>query len=124
MTGTAGQIEWAEEIKARVNAEFDRVAKALESAGEKQGDRERMDTRAMIAILEDKRAEVMAREQAGYFIVEWQEMRDQVRQLIAQDSGYQTIKARKVKTLDKEHANSYINGSIRSQRTDLARVGS
>jgi hypothetical protein len=27
MTGTASQIEWAEQIKPRVNAEFDRVAK-------------------------------------------------------------------------------------------------
>jgi len=49
----------------------------------------------MIEILEDKRAEVMAKDQAGYFIVEWQELRDQVRTLMAQDSRYQQIKARK-----------------------------
>src|SRR6516162_8758435 len=29
MTGTASQIEWAEQIKPRVDAEFDRVAKAV-----------------------------------------------------------------------------------------------
>src|SRR5204863_569724 len=89
MTGTANQIEWAEQIKFRVAMEFDRVAKALEAAGGN-----RVSTRAVIQILEDKRAEVMAKDQAGYFIVEWQELRDQVRQLIAQDSRYKAIKAR------------------------------
>ena len=74
----------------RVGAEFDRVAKALEAAA---GNRIR--ARAMIEILEDKRAEVMAKDQAGYLIVEWQELRDQVRTLMAQDSRYQQIKARK-----------------------------
>ena len=102
MTGTAGQIEWAEEIKARVNAEFDRVAKALESAAEKQIEPDQTDTRDVIAILEDKRAEVMAKDQAGYFIVEWQELRDQVRLLIANDSRYEAIRARKGSTLLKE----------------------
>jgi len=32
----------------------------------------------MITILDDKQAEVMAREQAGYFIHDWQEFRNQV----------------------------------------------
>lgn len=95
MTGTANQIEWAEQIRARVSTEFDRVAKALEAAAVSQIERDRMNTRAVIEILEDKRAEVMARDQAGYFIVEWQELRDQVRRLIAQDPRYQAIKARK-----------------------------
>ena len=87
MTGTANQIEWAEQIKVRVAMEFDRVAKALEAAGGN-----RVSTRAVIQILEDKRAEVMAKDQAGYFIVEWQELRDQVRQLIARDPRYQGIR--------------------------------
>jgi hypothetical protein len=95
MTGTANQIEWAEQIRARVSTEFDRVAQALEAAAGNQGERDRMSTRAVIEILEDKRAEVMAKDQAGYFIVEWQELHDQVRQLIAQDPRYQAIKARK-----------------------------
>ena len=90
MTGTANQIEWAERIKARVSTEFDRVAKALEAA---PGSRSR--ARAMIDILESKRAEVMAKDEAGYFIVEWQELSDQVRKLIAQDPRYRQIKARK-----------------------------
>ena len=54
----------------------------------------RMETLSVIAILEEKWAEVMAKDDAGYFIHEWQELRDQVRRLIAQDSRYQAIKAR------------------------------
>lgn len=95
MTGTPSQIEWAEQIKPRVSAEFDRVAKALQAAGDKRAEQDRMDMQAVIAILEEKRVEVMAKEQAGYFIRDWQELKDQVRQMIAQDSRYQAIKARK-----------------------------
>jgi hypothetical protein len=95
MTGTPSQIEWAELIKPRVSAEFDRVAKALTAAASKQAEQNRLDTMAVIAILEEKRLEVMANDQAGYFIRDWQELKDQVRQMIAQDSRYQAIKARK-----------------------------
>ena len=52
----------------------------------------RTDTQAVIAILEDKRAEVMSREQAGYFIHDWQEISDQVRHMIARDPRFQAIK--------------------------------
>jgi hypothetical protein len=96
MIGTVNQVGWAEQIKARVSAEFDRVAKALESAAGKQGEQDRADTRAVIAILEDKRSKVMAKDQAGYFIHDWQELRDQVRQMITQDPRYQAIKANRV----------------------------
>jgi hypothetical protein len=41
------------------------------------------DTEAVIAILEDKRAQVMSSEQAGYFIHDWQEISDQLRQDIS-----------------------------------------
>jgi hypothetical protein len=97
MTGTQNQIELAEQIKAKVAIEFDRVAKALETAARYQNQTEfdRTCTRAMIDILEEKRVEVLANDRAGYFIVEWQELRDQVRQLIARDPRYQAIKARK-----------------------------
>jgi len=94
MTGTVNQIGWAEQIKIKVNAEFDRVRKVLESAASKQSAKDRVDTEAMIAILEDKRAEVMAREQAGYFIHDWQELRDQVSQMIVGDSRYKVIRSR------------------------------
>src|SRR5580658_7182845 len=95
MTGTPSQIEWAEQIKPRVNAEFDRVAKAFAAVACNQGGQARTDTEAVIAILEEKRAEVMARDQAGYFLRDWQELSDQVRRMIGQDSRYQAIKARR-----------------------------
>jgi hypothetical protein len=86
-------VEWAERIRRQVSAEFDRVAKALESAMSRQTEAKRAETLSVIAILEDKRAEVMAHDQAGYFIREWQELRDQVRRMITQDSRYQAIRA-------------------------------
>jgi hypothetical protein len=95
MTGTPSQIEWAEQIKPRVNAEFDRVAKAFAAVAANQLEPARTDTKAVIAILEEKREEVMARDQAGYFIRDWQELSDQVRRMLSQDSRYQAIKARK-----------------------------
>lgn len=93
MTGSVSQVEWAEQIKLKVNAEFDRVAKAFKAVAGKQAEQDRMDTQAVIAILEEKRVEVMANDRAGYFIHDWQELSDQVRQMIAQDSRYQAIKA-------------------------------
>ncbi len=85
MTGTASQIEWAELIRPRVAAEFDRVAHAI--AGRAGADE-------VLAILAEKRAEVLAREEAGYFIKEWQELKDQVRQLLAKDSRFTALKAK------------------------------
>ena len=93
LAGTANQVEWAAQIRANVSLEFDRVAKALERVSRKQTARDQIDTRAMIAILEEKRAEVMARNQAGYFISEWRELSDQVRQMMARDARYQAIQA-------------------------------
>jgi len=95
MTGTVNQIEWAKQIKPQVNAEFDRVKATLEAAAANQSGQDQMDTQAMIAILEEKRAEVMAHEEAGYFIHDWQEMRDQVRQMIMKDNRYKALKAGK-----------------------------
>ena len=93
MIGTANQVDWAERIKRQVSAEFDRVSKALESAANKQAGQKRMETLSVIAILEEKWAEVMSKHHTGYFIREWQELRDQVRQMITQDFRYQTIRA-------------------------------
>jgi chaperonin GroES len=93
MNGTASQVEWAERIKGQVNAEFDRVAASFRSIAGKQDDYKRVKTEAVIAILEDKRAEVMSRKQAGYFIHDWQEISDQVRQMIFHDARYQAIKS-------------------------------
>jgi hypothetical protein len=93
MTGTPSQIEWAEQIKPRVGAEFDRVAKALADVARHQHDQARADTTAVIEILKEKRDEVMANDFAGYFIREWQELTDQVRQLVGKDPRYQAIRA-------------------------------
>lgn len=93
MSGTANQVEWAERIKRQVEAEFDRVAASFRSIAAKQREDHRADTEAIIAILEDKRAEVMSHEQAGYFIHDWQEIGDQVRQLIFHDVRYQVIRS-------------------------------
>jgi hypothetical protein len=94
MTGTQSQLEWAERIKCQVNGEFDRMVASFQSVAEKQIEEKRADTAAIIAILEEKRAEVLGREQAGYFIKEWREISDQVRRLVSADSRYQAIKTR------------------------------
>jgi hypothetical protein len=93
MTGTPAQIEWAQAIRLRVGAEFDRVAAAFQAVALHQAGSARTETEAVISILGDKREEVMANQRAGYFIRDWQELSDQVRRLVAQDSRYQKIKA-------------------------------
>jgi hypothetical protein len=95
MTGTPNQIEWAEQIKPQVSAEFDRVTKAFETVAGRQAVEDRAGTLAVLAILQEKRLEVMANDQAGYFIRGWQELGDQVRRMIAQDPRYQAIQAAK-----------------------------
>ena len=99
LTGTVNQIEWAKQIRTQVNAEFDRVKTVLAAAAAKQSGHDQMDTQATIAILEEKRAEVMAHEEAGYFIHDWQELRDQVRRMIMKDERYKAIKAGKMSPL-------------------------
>ncbi len=99
MLGTGDQVDWAEQIRVRVSADFDRLARALELAAPRHGERDREYIHAVIAVLEDKRAEVMAKDQAGYFIHNWQELRDQVRQMIVQDPRYRAMKARTAEKL-------------------------
>lgn len=94
LLGSASQIEWAESIRDRANDEFDRVAKSFRSIAHRQDARKRSDTETIIAILEDKRPEVLSRDRASYFIRDWQEISDQVRQMIGQDSRYQAIRLR------------------------------
>ncbi len=93
--GTESQIEWAEKIKPLVSAEFDRVAETLEAVARRQSIADRLDTRAMIAILEEKRLEVLGRNEAGYFIKNWQELTDQVQRLIRDDSRFAAIRLAK-----------------------------
>ena len=68
LNGTANQVEWAERIRDRVIADFDRVAKSFHTVAGKQAADKRAGTEAIIDILEDRRAAVMRQEQAGYFI--------------------------------------------------------
>src|SRR5689334_21001239 len=72
LRGTPAQLEWADRIRRQVSLEFDRVAAAFRSVAWKQDADKRSATEAIIAILEEKRVEVMRRDQAGYFIHDWQ----------------------------------------------------
>lgn len=92
LTGSAAQVEWAERIRILVNADFGRVAAAFRVVAGKQIADKRADTEMILDILEDKRVEVMSRRQAGYFIHDWQEIGDQVRQLVFHDERYKAIK--------------------------------
>lgn len=91
LRGTTNQVEWATRIRTNVGSEFDRVAKALERVCRRQTGQDRTDTETLISILEEKRAEVLARDQAGYFIRDWQELRGQVRRLMAREARCQAI---------------------------------
>jgi hypothetical protein len=95
LVGTPNQIEWAEQIKNRVHKEFDRVGMILKSVAAKQVGWDQTDTLKLVAILEEKRHDVMANDRAGYFIHDWQELRDQVREMIVKDPRYGEIMARK-----------------------------
>lgn len=93
MSGSESQVEWAGRIRRQVNNEFDRVAAAFQVVANRQSGSRRADTEAIIAILEDKRADVMRHDRAGYFIHDWQEMSGQVRKMISDDDRYQAIKS-------------------------------
>jgi hypothetical protein len=92
LTGTPSQIEWAEQIRITVAQEFDRVAKVFQAQVCIQTGQKQAETRTIIAILEQKRAETMSIGFAGYYIREWQELSDQVRQMIAGDPRFQAIR--------------------------------
>jgi hypothetical protein len=92
LVGSTAQVEWAERIRARVGAEFDRVAAAFHAVAKKQDPAMRASTNAVIAILEETRGAVMRNESAGYFIHDWQDIHDQVRRMIFSDPRYQSIR--------------------------------
>ena len=92
LIGTDSQVEWAIRIRHQIHQEFDRVAAAFRVVADRQMGRRRAETVAIIAILEEKRLEVVGNREAGYFIRGWQEIGDQVRQLIFDDARYQAIK--------------------------------
>jgi hypothetical protein len=92
LSGSPAQVEWAGRIRRRVSAEFDRVAASFRAVARRQSGAKQADTETVLAILEEKRVEVMSRDRAGYFIHDWQEISDQVRRMILHDPRYQTIK--------------------------------
>jgi hypothetical protein len=94
------QIAWADQIKVQVGREFDRVRRVLESLAPTRSPQGRTQLAAIIRILEDKRAEVMANENAGYFIHDWQDLDDHVRQLIVGDPRYEAVKKLQTKPDD------------------------
>ena len=96
LVGTPNQIEWAEQIKERVHKEFDRVGIIMKSVAAKQVGWDQTDTLKLVAILEEKRHDVMANDRAGYFLHDWQELSDQVREMIVKDTGYGKIMASRV----------------------------
>ncbi|MBY0373849.1 MAG: hypothetical protein K2Q23_07630 [Bryobacteraceae bacterium] len=95
LKGTEAQIEWAERIRMKVGEEFDRVAAAFLAVAAQQKDEERAETKILVGIVEEKRAEVLARTEAGYFIRQWQEMGDQVRTLVFRDPRYAEIREKR-----------------------------
>lgn len=95
LRGSDSQVEWAERIRQAVNGEFDRVAEALLSAARKQSPENQSDAEFVITILEEKRAEVMAMDLAGYFIHEWQETNGRVRQMIMKDPRYAMLRSKR-----------------------------
>jgi hypothetical protein len=95
LVGTPNQREWAEQIKDRVHKEFDRVGMILKSVAAKQVGWYQTETLKLVAIVEEKRHDVMAHDKAGYFIHDWQELSDQVREMIVKDPRYGEIMARR-----------------------------
>jgi hypothetical protein len=78
------------------------VAAVFTAQAALQAPRDRVDTLNIVAILEEKRVEIMAHERAGYFIKDWQELTDQVRQMIAKDPRYQVIKSNRSRKIEVE----------------------
>jgi hypothetical protein len=92
MTGGGFQVEWAERIKIRVGRDFDRVAAAFETLSNSQREPERGETLAIVAIVKELRATVMANEDAGFFIRGWQDLGDQVRTMVLKDPRVRAIR--------------------------------
>lgn len=104
MIDTESQIEWAERIKMNVQAEFERVANALRGQAAKQREQDRTDTDTILAILEARRVEILGNKDLGYFIRSWQEISDQVRQLITRDPGFIAIQSSRSTRASREHS--------------------
>jgi hypothetical protein len=94
LTGTPSQIELGTQLRARVMADFDRLAQALLTVARQQPDADRAATEAIVALLEEKRDEVLSHTHAGYFIHKWPEPGDRVREMLLRDPRFQGMKAK------------------------------
>ncbi|MEO8125745.1 MAG: hypothetical protein ABI822_01565 [Bryobacteraceae bacterium] len=92
MTGTPNQIDLGQRIKASVALEFNRVANALQNVALRQSGQKLLDNVTAIQILEELRTTVMARQEAGYFIREWQDLSGQIREMIARDPRHKAMR--------------------------------
>ena len=81
------------DLRARVNAEFDRVAQSFHAAAQHQSSHERQDTVALLEILEEHRAAVLANTDLGYFLENWTNPHDQVLRLLAADPRVAALRA-------------------------------
>jgi 5-carboxymethyl-2-hydroxymuconate isomerase len=92
-----------------VNDQFDRLAASFRLAADREINDKRAETEVIIAVLEDKRAQVMSRQEAGYFILNWQEIDDRVRMMIVHDFRYRAIRCSR-DTRRREAADSTLSG--------------
>jgi N-acyl-D-amino-acid deacylase len=95
MTCTPAQVEWAGRLRVQVAAEFARVEAAFRVVAAGQNGAKRAETEEILAILEDKRREALGVGDARYFILNWQDLGDQVRRILSADARYQAIRARR-----------------------------
>jgi hypothetical protein len=93
MNAAPNHPERTADLKARINAEFDRVARSFHAAAQQQSGRERQDTVALLEILEEHRAAVLANTDLDYFLDNWSNPQDQVRRLLAADPRAAAIRA-------------------------------
>ncbi len=93
MNAAPNHPERTADLKARVNAEFDRVARSLHAAAQRQSGRERQDTAALLEILEEHRSAVLANSDLAYFLEHWAHPQDQVRRLLAADPRVAALRA-------------------------------
>ncbi len=83
---------WVRQLRIRINSEFDDVAAALQLVASRQQSKRRLETEAIVAILEDKRLEVMAMADKPELLYEWHHVGDQVRRLLFEDPRYKKIR--------------------------------
>lgn len=89
MTGGGLQVEWAERIKITVAAEFDRFTRTFAQLADTP------ETATIIAVAKELRESVLANDDAGFYIRNWQDLGDQVRIMVLKDPRVQAIRSRK-----------------------------